>query len=152
MSSFAPLRRYIPSANPVQQATLDILAPVSGLTGLQLAFTTKEPFVNITSRYFSAYWVVGVPQDQWVLDFQAVESYVWAHARVHIMNHFIGYPGKTTAHFTTLPDSPAARQVCRSQKVVEAGNFANVNVFGKYAPLDMAHETSMRQPLLHAYN
>lgn len=130
VKNFAPLRRHVPSANTIQKATFDVLASVISMTGLGDAAISPIPFLNITSRLYSSALVENVPSNQWVLDFQALESYVWAFNRLAILNHFAGYPG-VADESTIQPDSPAAKQVCRNQKVIEAGSFANISVFGE---------------------
>lgn len=132
--SFEPLRRYVPSANPIQQATFDVLAPVSVMAGLSSGSSLPIPFSNISAQISGYQYVQNVPRDQWVLDVQSLESNVWALARVGILHHFTGFPN-LPSNQTTPPNSSAAWQVCRSQKVIEAGNFANVNVFGEQLAL-----------------
>lgn len=114
----------------MQLATLDLLASAISLTGLINSAMTEPPLLNVTSLIFGEY-SDGIPSDQWVHDFQALESSAWAHALLAIIAFFEGIP-QIGRDAVILPDTLEQRKVCSSQKVIKAGDFANISVFGGF--------------------
>lgn len=119
----------LPNPNKNQLAALKLFGQATTLTGLIDPMTIYPPFLD-ANNYIQGLYASGIPDNQWVLDFQKMESWVWAMVQIYIVAHSTGFSGKAVEPMLTSPSTDIQHRLCQAQKVVNSGGFANINVFG----------------------
>jgi hypothetical protein len=110
-----------PRASPVQLSAIRLL--VEANYGIGLAQNTEV----LASKAVQAGGLIAiqVPEDQWIAEARAMESFVWASSQVYVSDYAIG-PGVRSPELTdyvTQPVTSGDKQLCGSQKMRKAAGF-----------------------------
>lgn len=121
------LSEVFPQATDLQLAVMDLIVNSSVLFDL-----SSNKKVQAQSLRLNSGTIPSLPNNQWIVELQAWESFVWAALQTSIADYAIGPAVRSSLveGNVTRPATSAQNKLCGIQRMRKAGGFVNINVFG----------------------